>query len=54
MLAGDVIVQVDQRPVSSPTQVQANVDDSRKGGHASVFFLVARAQTRRLVVMTVR
>lgn len=51
MSAGDVVLQIYQKNASSPAQAQAEVDDGRKAGTASVFFLVARGQSRRFVVV---
>ena len=39
--AGDVVVQVNQRPVNAPNEVLAAVGEARSAGRPSVFILVS-------------
>ena len=42
---GDLIVSVNNQPVTSPAQVVAMVDAARKAGRSSVLLLVQRGST---------
>ena len=49
--AGDVVINANQRAVSTPAELAAVAADAKKAGHNSVFLLVARGpQTQPVVV----
>lgn len=49
--AGDLLVEVNQEPVTAPLQVKAKVDDARKAGRKSVMLLVQGQGGARFVVV---
>lgn len=51
LIAGDVIVELNQKPVSDPKRVEALIDDARDAGRKSVLFLVSRDGDIRFVAL---
>jgi serine protease Do len=49
--AGEVIVEVDQETVSSPSQVAERVEAAREAGRGSVLLLVSRAGDMRFIAL---
>ena len=50
---GDVVVSVNQSPVTAPRQVSAQVDKARKEGRSSVVVLIARDGEQRFVALPI-
>ena len=53
MRPGDLIVEVAQEEVKSPTQITAKIDDARKSGRKSVLLLVDRQGDLRFVALKI-
>jgi serine protease Do len=49
--AGDILVEVNQEPVTAPLQVKAKVDEAKKAGRKSVMLLVQGQGGARFVVV---
>jgi serine protease Do len=50
---GDVIVEVGQEPVSSPSEVEARVKEAEEAGRKSVLFLIQSEGDLRFVPLTI-
>ena len=44
LTAGDVVLRINNRAVTTPADIQSSIADARKQGRKSVLLLVARAQ----------
>ena len=53
MRAGDVIVEVAQEEVKTPTQISAKIDEAKKAGRKSVLLLVDRQGDLRFVALKI-
>ncbi len=51
--AGDVIVEVTQQEVKTPTQITTKIDEARKEGHKSVLLLVDHGGDLHFVVLKI-
>ncbi len=54
LLPGDIIVEVDQGPVSTPSDVKDKIEAARKKGRKSVLFLLSREGDVRFVALKIK